>query len=268
MFRAISKPKHFTLEESKTFSLKDDELVIGYISDTGKSLAWPLKVMLKPRHIINDDFEGKPILLTYCPLCRSGLVFDPIIDCKRFNFKVAGLYRRNLVMIDNETKTLWQQASGIAINGKLKDFELSLLPYEIMNWHGWKTNHSNTLLAWEPNKHFLIRFSHFVFQHMFEKPKMPIFPGLTKIGKEIDPREEVLGIKIDSFEKAYPLQMLKKNKTVKDILTGKAIEIEYNETFDSVTAWLKETNSKVPLILERHTWLAWKEFHPKTELYR
>ena len=267
LLRAIANPNHFSIEETTNFSIAETDLVVGYVSNNSKAVAYPLKNMVKPRHIINDTVDGKPILVTYCPLCRSGLVFDPILNSKKSYFKVAGLYRRNMVMIDSVTKTIWQQATGIGINGKLKDVQLPLLPYEICTWEGWKAVYPETSLAWEPRKFIAVKFVHKVFQSMFERPHMPIFPGKTNLGKDLDLQAEIIGIKIDSLTKAYPIFILKEKNKLVDKIGTKTIEINFNPENQFVRVWSIDEKKEL-LLTERHSWLAWKEFHPNTSLYK
>ena len=52
--------------------LKDTDLVIGYESGS-EAYAYPIKVL--DRHeLVNDVIDDAPVLVTYCPLCASGVV--------------------------------------------------------------------------------------------------------------------------------------------------------------------------------------------------
>ena len=241
---------------------------MGYVSESGRSCAWPLKEMVKPRHIINDTLDGKHLLITYCPLCKSGIVFSPIINDQRHIFKVAGLYRRNMIMIDDKTKTLWQQASGESISGKSHKSELEILFYEIMSWKGWYSEHPNTELAWEPSKKLGIRLIHKIFARIFEQPKMPKLPGRTKLGKIIDPHTEIFGIRINGKAKAYPVAAFKAQSILKDEFNGMGVELEYSPSTKSVRGFITKDGDKKPIIVEYHYWFSWKEFHPETLVHK
>jgi len=46
---------------------------------------------------------------------------------------------------DHETKSIWSQPWGRALDGELKGVELFLLPSQISTWASWKEAHPNTL---------------------------------------------------------------------------------------------------------------------------
>ncbi len=54
--------------------LKDRDLVLGYVG-VDAQYAYPIK-MLNFHELVNDVIDGIPVLVTYCPLCGSGIVFD------------------------------------------------------------------------------------------------------------------------------------------------------------------------------------------------
>lgn len=56
--------------------LTDDTTVVG-LERAGEARAYPLSVL--PFEIVNDRFEA-PVLVTYCPLCASGLTAIRKVD--------------------------------------------------------------------------------------------------------------------------------------------------------------------------------------------
>ena len=106
--------------------------------------------MVIPRHIVNDRIEKTPILISYCPACRSGIIFLSRMNGKSLTFETQGVYRRNLVMRDRETNSLWQQATGEAICRKLEGNKLEMMFGEQMIWKRWKKELPDTLNALEP----------------------------------------------------------------------------------------------------------------------
>lgn len=48
---------------------------------------------------------GEPLVVTYCPLCNSGLVFERTVDGEVLDFGTSGrLWNSNLVMYDRATR--------------------------------------------------------------------------------------------------------------------------------------------------------------------
>jgi uncharacterized protein DUF3179 len=68
-----------------------------------------------------------------------------MIDGRRLTFGVSGLlYRRNLVLYDVETGSLWSQLLSEAVAGPLAGAKLKVLPAENSTWSEWKTPHPDT----------------------------------------------------------------------------------------------------------------------------
>ncbi len=123
----------------------DEELVIA-LEVNGMAKAYPVR-LLSLHEIVNDDFDGRPVLVTWCPLCFSAIAFDPVVDGRALTFGVSGyLYNDNLVMYDHQTNTLWSQLLGQAMRGALRPTQLSILPSLLTRWGDWKAARPDTLI--------------------------------------------------------------------------------------------------------------------------
>ncbi|MFP5308243.1 MAG: DUF3179 domain-containing protein [Actinomycetes bacterium] len=97
--------------------LEDAESVM-VVEVEGDARAYPLRIMTQ-HEIVNDVVGGEPLVVTYCPLCNSGLAFSRVVDGEAWDFGTSGrLYRSNLVMYDRQTRTLWSQFAGEAVWGQ------------------------------------------------------------------------------------------------------------------------------------------------------
>ena len=104
-----------------------DEPVLSVIIN-GDARAYPLSMLLW-HEIVNDTVGGVPILVSFCPLCASGVVFDRRKDGQRFDFGNTGRIRHyDMVMYDHQTESFWQQFLGEAIVGELTGVRLDPLP--------------------------------------------------------------------------------------------------------------------------------------------
>ncbi|MCH8296673.1 MAG: DUF3179 domain-containing protein [Chloroflexi bacterium] len=125
--------------------LTDDDLIIGYESGA-EAFAFPIKV-LNFHEIVNDTIGGVPVLITYCPLCFSGVVFSREVDGETLTFgNTSALYQSDLVMYDHQTGSYWFQVAGEAVVGTLTGSRLKPLPSATMPWGDWKALHPGTLL--------------------------------------------------------------------------------------------------------------------------
>ncbi len=125
--------------------LEGDDLVLGYESG-GETFAYPINI-LNFHEIVNDDIGGVPVLITYCPLCFSGVVFSREVDGQTLTFgNTSALYQSDLVMYDHQTGSYWFQVAGEAVVGTLTGSRLKALPSATMPWANWKALHPETLL--------------------------------------------------------------------------------------------------------------------------
>ena len=97
--------------------LAGNEPVIALDID-GEARAYPLQI-LTWHEIVNDTVSGVPVMVTFCPLCNTALVFEREIEGTVHDFGVSGNLRlSDMVMYDRETQSWWQQAIGEGIVGE------------------------------------------------------------------------------------------------------------------------------------------------------
>jgi len=243
--------------------IKIGSKIIG-VKVNNRPVAYPLDVVVS-RHIINDSINSNSIVVSYCAICRSGLVFQSRIKGENLYFKVSGVWRRNMIMIDDKTKSLWQQATGECIYGPLKGNHLKLLSGENTTWGSWSKKYPNSLYASkciEARKGFLSRS--FMLKGLEFATTRMTPPGFTNL-KGLPNRETVFGIYHNGISKAYPENKLKEISNFIDYFDSIKVELNYDLKGNFLHAI--EVNSKKELIVEKHWWLGWKEFHPDTEIW-
>jgi len=126
--------------------LDPDDLVLGYVAADGQAYAFPHKI-LNYHEIVNDRLGGVPVLVSYCPLCRSGVVYDRRLDGRVLHFSnTSALYENDMVMVDRETGSYWWQVAGRAIVGSLSGARLRPLPSSTLSWQSWRRLHPETKL--------------------------------------------------------------------------------------------------------------------------
>ena len=114
--------------------------VNGQVADTepvvtvainGKAKAYPLSILMW-HEIVNDELNGVPISVTFCPLCNSAIVFDRRVGDQVLDFGTTGKLRfSDLVMYDRQTESWWQQFLGEAIVGEMTGTQLSMMPVRV-----------------------------------------------------------------------------------------------------------------------------------------
>lgn len=239
--------------------------------------AYPLERMVMARHLVHDTLAGEPILVSYCALCRSGLAYraelpaavGPARRRKRPGtapaFRVVGVFRRNLIMEDEATGTLWQQATGDAILGPLGGHHLELMTAWQMPWREARELPGITL-AEEPED---AGHSPFASQRgmamLMWATEHVMTPGYTRLSSELAARETVFGVVVDGAARAYPLARLGSTSTFTDQIGEVDVEVSWNESTGTLRVGRRDGGPDP--VVERHWWLGWNEFHPTTSVW-
>jgi hypothetical protein len=232
----------------------------------GERRAYPLEQMVMPRHLIHDVVGGVPIVVTYCALCRTGLVFRAEHGGERLFFAVVGVFRRNLIMEDHLTNTLWQQATGEAIFGPLAGKTLELLPAVQMPWQQAQQRNGMTLAVEPEGAPFAVLATRRGFGLLEWVTEHVMMPGHTRLSNALPRRETVFGVQVNGKAKAYPLSEVRSSGPFSDTVGGVELEIEFDEPAEVLR--VRRCDGEPDPIVEKHWWLGWNEFHPDTEAFR
>ncbi|MHA1566105.1 MAG: DUF3179 domain-containing protein [Alphaproteobacteria bacterium] len=121
----IDNPKFIPVGEATGIGDFEPVLSIGI---EGDFRAYPLRILLF-HEIVNDVVGGVPVLISYCPLCNSGVVFDRRLNGEVIEFGNTGRIRHfDMVMYDKATESWWQQFLGEAIMGSATGDRMKVLP--------------------------------------------------------------------------------------------------------------------------------------------
>jgi hypothetical protein len=133
--------KMFYPPTNKKFAYASDSkvpmsaFVLGVNID-GKSKAYPIEI-IGYHHQVRDTVGNKPVMVTYCTVCRTGRVFSPNVEGQPENFRLVGMDHFNAMFEDEGTRSWWRQANGEAIAGPLKGQQLEEIFSEQMTLQTW-----------------------------------------------------------------------------------------------------------------------------------
>ncbi|QOS11778.1 DUF3179 family protein [Haloferax gibbonsii] len=205
-------------------TLDDGDEVVG-VELGGVARAYPLAV-LNWHEIVNDDFDGRPVVVTYCPLCGSAVVADRLAGGEPTYFGVSGLlWMSDLVMYDDRTNSLWSQVLATAIRGELTGETLSLLPSTISTWGEWRTAHPETEVLVPPPVSGTIRGRqtrrYDVNPYASYQQSSAIGIGFNDAADDrLHPKTSVVGVAADGVARAYPLDAVERAGVVNDTVGG------------------------------------------------
>lgn len=262
---ALTNPK--LLSAIKANYLKDDDVILG-LTIRGESRAYPLKI-LSWHEIVNDQFANGRYLISYCPLCGSGMAFkaEPKGYSNRaLNFGVSGLlYSSDVLMYDRETESLWSQIHGEAISGKLVGASLEQIPMSLDLWSNWVERHPNTKVL-STDTGFRRDYSRDPYAG-YGKNAAIYFPVANRAPKDYHPKEMVLGFKVGEAQIAFPFAEL--TKVGESSFSYRFGDKQYRVHWDGETksAWITDEQGQTQASTLLY-WFAWYAFYPETQIFK
>jgi hypothetical protein len=219
---AISEPVFQTVSEADLW-LADVEPVISLQLD-GEERAYPLQVMVW-HEIVNDTVSGRPITITYCPLCNSALVFDRSVGGQLLDFGTTGNLRRaDLIMYDRQTESWWQQFTGEAIVGEMTGTRLEFLPSVIVSFGDFKQQFPGGKILFPD-----VGLERLYGETPYINYDSLANPGTKWLDEEADhrlpPKMRVLALTVEETAIAYPYSLLSEAGVVNDVQAGRRLAI-------------------------------------------
>ena len=282
------QPKVLAVKNIGENKVENDRLVIGVMHE-GQAKAYPIQY-LGYHHQVRDTLGNKPIMVTYCTVCRSGRVYEPIVKGKLEDFRLVGMDHFNAMFEDKTTKSWWQQATGEAITGTLKGYQLPEFPSMQTTLSKWVELYPNTLVM-QPDKNFQVQYDS---MRTYEKGKLT--GKLTRRDTNSwQNKSWVVGVEIGQSSKAYDWNRLQKERIIYDELDNQPIAVilskdsssfvvlerlNKEQTFSLANDTLKSAThsynfmgqSLNPTVSDlkrinayQEYWHSWQHFHPLTK---
>jgi hypothetical protein len=215
----IDSPRFESIAQGNQWLVDGQPVIALAVGKVAK--AYPLAILTR-HEIANDEIDGVPVAVTFCPLCNAAIVFKRTVNGDVLRFGVSGNLRNSdLIMWDNKTLSWWQQFTGEAIVGELTGTELELMPSQLVSWQDFKTAYPEGLVLSRQGRYYGTNpyTNYDSTEHPF------LFLGNT------DPRlpatARVLGYFSYRTAIAYPLAEIAKVGVIEDILDDKPVVIFY-----------------------------------------
>jgi hypothetical protein len=301
----LDHPPTVPAEDAKYLQAK--EKIFGVVLG-GQARAYPLRI-LDWHELLNDEVGGQPIALSYCTLCGSGIVYATDTPTGGvYLFGTSGLlYRSNKLMFDRSTLTLWSNLTGEPVVGRLagSPIRLPVLPVTLTTWQEWRQLHPETeVLDLESiRRQNKGRYNFDYRPGAADRARAGVSFPVWLESDAVDEDTEIYALRINGSPKAYPVDLVLRERVVNDELGGKPLVLIGNPASGAVRAygrgehrfepgesplrvvdetgavWVVEEANLVAVggtgaasSLERlpgHVayWFGWYAFYPQTEVY-
>lgn len=281
------QPRELLMVNMSNNKVETERLVIG-ISVNGEAKAYPIQ-FLGFHHQVQDTIGGRPIMITYCTVCRTGRVFEPIVNGKYEKFRLVGMDHFNAMFEDFTTKSWWRQVSGEAIAGKLKGQKLPELFSTQTSLGEWLQLHPNSLIM-QPDPAYLKHYdSTMNFENGKSKSKLTGTDRLSWRDKSW-----VIGVRVGTEQKAYDWNKLIIERVIQDKIGSIPVLIVLAKDNKSFFAFQRPDESSIfslsndtliynhhfiridgkgidtsfslkPLQASQEFWHSWRTFNPDTK---
>jgi len=229
-FARLENPTFVTATQNK---IAPDAQVMG-INMNGVQKAYPVTMMLY-HHQFTDNIGTQPIWVTYCGLCRSGRVFDILVDGETLDFSLIGAITYNATFKDHQTGSWWRQETGEAVKGKYKGRLLEDVPMEQMSLQNWLSKYPNSQILQEAPEHQKkYNFINSVMNGERERPSWY---------NHVNP-DLIVGLEIDGQSRAYDWEALKQQRMVMETFKGKPLLLLSSEDGSSPFAYDRTVNGE------------------------
>ena len=241
--------------------LTDDDEVIAVERD-GEARAYPLRI-LDWHEVVNDVAEprsaarrtasdggfGDPLLVTYCPLCGSGVTAVRRVDGETTAFGVSGLLFRNaLVMYDEATGSLWSQIAAAAIQGERVGTTLDLVPSALTTWGEFTEQYPDGVVLLPPPDSSTVTGRNSTRD--YARNPYAGYESSSKIGlggsfddDRLHPKTTVVGVEHGGVSRAYPLDRVQESRVVNDEVGGLPVVVAATDT-GTLVAYVREVDGE------------------------
>ena len=206
-------------------------------------------------------------------------------------------------MYDHQTNSLWSHLTGEALSGPLAGQKLQIVASTQSSWGAWRRSHRSTLLLASGSS-----LARDPYSGYYRSPQLGEDHDQTDfvVDPRLQPKDKVIGLRLDGHIKAYSLGTLSRDRVVNDLVGDVPVVIVYDGATESgavlrrdpagrtltfrpgtraLTLVDQETGSAWDGLLGRGTsgpldgtvleqipityafWFAWSDFYPETDLF-
>jgi hypothetical protein len=285
--RMFIAPKAVVMLPADRNKVDTARLVVGVEID-GEAHAFPVQ-FIGYHHQVRDTVAGKPVMVSYCTVCRTARVFSPVVDGHTEMFRLVGMDHFNAMFEDATTHSWWRQANGEAIAGPSKGKALIELPSRQVRLSEWLREHPGSLIM-QPDSALATNYSK-GFDYESGKSRKPLTGTDTVSWHD---KAWVVGITVNGQSKAYDWNRLRRESVVNDVLGGKPIVLALASDKSSFCAFVRpsattnftvrhdslvagsttyafsgrgENGALEPVNASQEFWHSWRTFQPATMKY-
>jgi Protein of unknown function (DUF3179) len=281
-----------------SYASVDDINVVVLETDNG-AYAYSDYYLLQPHVVKADTIGGEEVIMTYCGLTNLGIAYSPVIEDKKLDLTVMTQLKNNLVLFDKNSGEAIQQIWGTMERDESKQ--------SMKEWPTIRMPFSSFKQLYPDGKVFINEIARFtenpvlaVWDRLVRHVMMlwgvglnwvdneePAFPTIEYKDKRLPMKELIYSISINDDHVVYSTGfVIEQGNTINVVIGGKEIVVDYDEEFDSITAFFNTTGEviddvdifgntnngvqlqRVNTLKSKLFWFIFAEFYPDTDVNR
>src|SRR5262249_41167232 len=222
---SIDHPKFVTVEAARSWISPTEPVIALNVNRIAR--AYPLQILIW-HEVCNDQIGPTPVVITFCSICNSAIVFKRSISRRVLSFGISGfVHGANMVLYDRETESWWQQFTGKAIVGDLTGSKLIRLNAQMISFSQFSSAF--------PAGQVLSRQTGFVRDYgrnphlRYDNPRGTPNHFRGKPDKRLTPMERVIGVEIGEQARAYPYSITAARRVTYDTIGSQELVIFHAE---------------------------------------
>lgn len=211
---AIDAPALESVAAAATWLSDRDPVIVFAEGDDVR--AYPLAVLIW-HEIVNDVVGGRPVAVTFCPLCNASIVFARTFQGQVLDFGTTGKLRNSdLIMYDRQTETWWQQFTGQGVVGQYAGAQLDFLYSQVISFADFAAEFPDGQVLARPGLNR--SYGANPYTGYDRSPQPFLFSGVTDA--RLPATERIAGVVLPDRVKAYPFTLAAQAGVIHDAAGG------------------------------------------------
>ncbi len=263
----VQDPLYHSMSEADF--LMDDRDVVFIVEAENTVYIYPQRILVW-HEIVNEDFDGEKVSITYCPLTGSAIGYKGSFAGIQTDFGTSGkLINSNLVMYDRETDSYFPQILGIAVEGDLKGQRLEEFPVLWSTWGNVKETYEDMRVLSE-NTGFIRDYNRDPYGSYVEGSgyyynNALVFPVMYE-DEQFERKEVMIAGRVKEHPFAIPKAVLAEEKSISFTVDEYSLVANYDEDLDTARIFIDDGEETFVNSYDV-MWFAWYAFFPETTVY-
>jgi hypothetical protein len=237
---SIDAPRFAPVSDAPDYMRPEEPVIV--LNVNGDVRGYQLSIMTQ-HEIVNDVVGGEPVIVTFCPLCNTSLVFPRTLpDGTVLEFGVSGfLQNSDLIMYDRQTETLWQQITGTGLIGTHAAVQLEFLPVSISSWTDFSTTFPDGQILLRPSDTERHSVTGRPLSRNYDRPPYAGYDSIDSspflfngpFDGRLLPMERVASVTMGELDVAYPYSFLTEQPVINDVVGETPVTVFFDNGTES-----------------------------------